>query len=82
MATQKNLKVSKGLLKAKMFEYLRIVESSGEALEVTDRGVSTCIILPIKKTKSLESIFEPYQGKLKVVGDLLESENEEWGELA
>lgn len=40
--------VSKGKLKAKMLEYFREVESSGEPLIVTDRGRKVLEIRPIE----------------------------------
>ena len=40
--------VSKGKLKAKMLEYLREVEASGEPLVVTDRGREVLVIRPIE----------------------------------
>jgi prevent-host-death family protein len=74
--------VRKGELKAKMFEYLRAVEETGKPLLVTDHGTPTVIISPYHKKFSIDQIFAPFRDKFKVKGDLLESENDEWGELA
>jgi antitoxin (DNA-binding transcriptional repressor) of toxin-antitoxin stability system len=41
--------VSKGVLKAKMLEYFREVERTGESLVVTDRGREVLEIRPLKK---------------------------------
>ena len=77
-----NSTVSKGELKAKMYEYFRDVEESGESLVITDRGVPKLVVYPFKQVRTIHEVFSPYKGKMKINGDILESENDEWGELS
>lgn len=75
-------KVQKGDLKAKMFEYLRKVEETGEPLLVTDHGTPTVVIYPYYTKLSVEEIFGPFRSKFKAIDDVKASENEEWGDLS
>lgn len=74
--------VSKGELKAKMYEYFREVEESGESLLITDRGVPKLVVYPFKQVRTINEVFSPYRSKMKITGNILESENDEWGELS
>ena len=51
------MKVSKGLLKAKMLDYFRPVEQSGEELVVTSNNVPTLKVIPIKKKEGCRECF-------------------------
>jgi len=75
-------RTSKGELKAKMFEYLRIVEDTGQPLLVTDRGEPSIIIYRYEAKKSVDEIFGALRKSFKEHNNILESENSEWGELA
>jgi antitoxin (DNA-binding transcriptional repressor) of toxin-antitoxin stability system len=73
--------VSKGELKAKMLEYFRKVEKTGEELIVTDNRIPVLKVLPIKKKKNVEEVFAKIQGKVKYNEDILTPETEEWGDV-
>jgi len=60
------IKVSKGALKAKMLEYFRHVEKTGEELIVTNNNVPTLKVIPIKKKMSVEDVFGDLRGKVKL----------------
>jgi prevent-host-death family protein len=53
--------VSKGKLKAKMLEYFREVERTGEPLIVTDHGREVLEVRPVRKTSSVEEILAEYR---------------------
>ncbi len=55
------MSVSKGKLKARMLEYFREVERTGEPLIVTDRGREVLEIRPIRKTSTVEEILAEYR---------------------
>ena len=72
-------KVSKGLLKAKMFEYFREVEATGEPLVVTDRGKEVLKLVRITNSaESIDKVFEPFRGKLKFYEDPNAPTTDEW----
>jgi len=54
--------VSKGKLKAKMLEYFREVERTGETLVVTDHGQAVLEIRPLigKKFKTAQEVLDWY----------------------
>ncbi|MBC7792467.1 MAG: type II toxin-antitoxin system prevent-host-death family antitoxin, partial [Clostridia bacterium] len=49
--------VSKSALKARMLEFFRDVEKSGEELIVTDNNVPVLRVVPIKKRQSVDALF-------------------------
>ncbi len=55
--------VSKSKLKARMLEYFREVERTGETLEVTDRGRPVLRIVPVRKSVRIEDLQAKYAGK-------------------
>ena len=72
-------KVSKGLLKAKMFEFFREVEATGEPLVVTDRGKEVLKLVRITNgAESIDKVFEPFRGKLKFYEDPNAPTTDEW----
>jgi antitoxin (DNA-binding transcriptional repressor) of toxin-antitoxin stability system len=73
--------VSKGVLKAKMLEYFRNIEATGEELIVTSNKRPVLKIIPINQGKSIDILFEKYKNKLKYNKPLDEPETDEWGEL-
>jgi len=71
--------VSKGVLKAKMLAYFRMVEETGEPLVVTDRRKPVLKVEPIRSRESLVSAFADLQGKLTGSDeDLLAPTTDEW----
>ena len=74
-------KVSKSILKAKMFEYFRALEDSGEALIVTDFGKPVLKIVPYHEGKSIEELFSDLRPKAKFTRQaVLASTEDEWSE--
>jgi prevent-host-death family protein len=74
------IKVSKGLLKAKMLEYFRRVEQTGEELIVTNNNIPTLKVIPIKEKHSVEEVFGDLIGKVKIDDSIMKPELEEWGD--
>ena len=73
------IKVSKGALKAKMLEYFRHVEKTGEELVVTNNNVPTLKVIPIKKKMSVEDVFGDLRGKVRLDDSIMKPETDEWG---
>lgn len=72
--------VSKGVLKDKMLEYFRRVESTGEELIVTDHRKPALKVVPFKQKVSLKDLFAKYQGKAAYRAPINEPETDEWGD--
>ena len=73
--------VSKGVLKAKMLEYFRQVEETGEELIVTSHRTPVLRIQPIKPKKSIQEIFGHHWGKVDIPDTIMDPEMEEWGDI-
>jgi prevent-host-death family protein len=73
--------VSKSKLKAKLLEFLRLVEAGGEEIIVTDRGKPVLKISQYAKKTSTEELFGQMRGKIRYFEDLTTPTTEEWGEL-
>ncbi|MEN8149727.1 MAG: type II toxin-antitoxin system prevent-host-death family antitoxin [Planctomycetota bacterium] len=73
--------VSKSLLKAKMLEYFRRVEETGEELIVTSHGTPTLKVVPIRSKVTPEAAFGVIRERAEAHGDPVEPETEEWGEV-
>ncbi len=73
------IKVSKGELKAKMLEYFRRVEQTGEELVVTSNNIPTLRVIPISKKNSVEEVFRDLRGKVSIDDSILDPETAEWG---
>ena len=73
--------VSKSELKAKMLEYFRRVEQTGEELIVTNNRIPILKVSPLVKNKSPKEVFKGYQGKVKYNEDILTDTSREWGEI-
>lgn len=70
----------KSELKAKMFEYLRQIEKTGEKLIVTDFGKPVLVILPYSAGKSVDELFADVRGKVALSDEVvLKSTTDEWG---
>jgi prevent-host-death family protein len=72
--------VSKSVLKAKILEYLRRVEESGEELVVTDNNRPTVRIVPIREREPASVTFADVRGKVLYRGDPLAPTTDEWPE--
>ena len=70
--------IAKNAIKARLLEYFRYVESSGEEIIVTDNGKPSVRICPIKKSESVEELFKEYRGRITVTGDILGPTDAEW----
>ena len=74
--------VSKGVLKAKMLEYFRRIEKTGEEIVVTDHRTPVIRINPIKtKKRTVDEVFKDLRGKVKYYDDIMKPETEEWGDI-
>ena len=74
------IEVSKSVLKAKMLEYFRRVEETGEELIVTDNNRPVVRVVRIRQRVPAAETFSDVRGKLVYHADVLEPETEEWGE--
>jgi len=72
--------VSKGALKAKMLEYFRKVEESGEELVVTDNNRPVLRIVPIRQRVPAAEMFADVRGKIVYREDVLSPTTDEWAE--
>jgi len=70
--------VAKGKLKARMLEYFRRVEESGEELVVTDNRVPVLRVVPYRRKLDPEEAFGDLRGRVKYRGDITEPETREW----
>jgi len=72
--------VSKGVLKAKMLEYLRWVEDTGDELVVTDNNRPVVRIVAIAKRTAAADAFADVQGRVQYHEDILAPTTQEWPE--
>ncbi|MCK5058750.1 MAG: prevent-host-death protein [Candidatus Aminicenantes bacterium] len=75
------ISVSKSQLKAKMLEYFRQVEQSGEELIVTNNRIPVLKVTPIRKKRETAEVFGDMRGKVKYHQDILTPETDEWPEV-
>ncbi len=73
--------VAKGVLKAKMLEYFRRIEKTGEELIVTDSNRPVLRVIPLTKKRRPDEVFGPFRGRLRYQGELTEGTEAEWPEL-
>jgi antitoxin (DNA-binding transcriptional repressor) of toxin-antitoxin stability system len=74
--------ISKSKLKANMLRIFRELEESGEELIVTDNNRPALIIRPLKRKRSVDEVFGPYRGKMKILEDDINSPTtEDWEAL-
>lgn len=74
------VEVSKSVLKAKMLEYLRRVEETGEELVVTDNGRPVVKVIAIRATSSAADAFGDVRGRVVYREDILAPTTDEWPE--
>jgi prevent-host-death family protein len=55
--------VTKSKLKARMLEYFREVERTGEPLVVTDHGREVLEVRPIRKRATAQNVLAEYHGR-------------------
>jgi prevent-host-death family protein len=72
--------VSKSALKARMLEYFRRVEDTGEELIVTDNNVPVLRIVPIRKRVPAALLFADVRGRVVYHADPLAPTSDEWPE--
>jgi len=72
--------VSKSALKAKMLEYFRKVEETGEELVVTDNNQPTLRIVPIRRRVPASVAFADVRGQVVYNEDILASTADEWSD--
>lgn len=72
--------VSKSALKARMLEYFRLVEQTGEELIVTDNNRPVLKVVPIRQRKPAREIFGDVRGKVVYREDVLAPTTDEWPE--
>jgi prevent-host-death family protein len=72
--------VSKSALKAKMLEYFRQVEETGEDLVVTDNGRPVAKVVAIRARTSAAEAFGDVRGHVVYHDDLLAPTIDEWPE--
>ncbi len=72
--------VSKGALKAKMLEYFREVERTGEELVVTDNSRPVLKVVPIRRRRSAAEVFADVRGRVVYHEDIMTPTTDEWPE--
>ncbi len=72
--------VSKSALKAKMLEYFRKVEETGQELVVTDNNVPVLRIVPIRKRVAAAVLFADVRGRVTYHEDPTAPTTDEWRE--
>ena len=73
--------VSKSVLKARMLEFFRQVEQTGEELVVTNAGVPVLKVVPFTQKQTVQSAFADVRGNLTWTGDLNEPTLSEWADV-
>lgn len=72
--------ISKSALKAKMLEYFRRVEETGQELVVTDNNEPVLRIVPIRKRVPAAVLFADVRGRVVYHEDPIASTSDEWAE--
>jgi len=72
--------VSKGVLKARMLEYFRKVEETGEELVVTDNNRPVLRIVPIRRRVPAAEMFADVRQRIVYRDDVLSPTTDEWPE--
>ena len=70
--------VSKSALKAKMLEYFRRVEETGQELVVTDNNEPVLRIVPIRKRIPMATLFADVRGRVIYHEDPATPTTDEW----
>jgi prevent-host-death family protein len=72
--------VSKSVLKARMLEYFRRVEETGEELIVTDNGRPVVKVVPVRVRARAADVFRDVRGRIAYHDDILTPTADEWSE--
>lgn len=72
--------VSKSALKAKMLEYFRQVEQTGEELIVLDNNRPVLKVVPFRTRRAAHEVFAEARGKVVYREDVLTPTSTEWPE--
>lgn len=72
--------VSKSALKARMLEYFRQVEQTGEELIVTDNNRPVLKVVPIRSVQTAAQLFSDVRGKVVYHEDILAPTLDEWAD--
>jgi prevent-host-death family protein len=72
--------ISKSALKAKMLEYFRRVEETGEELVITDNNEPVIRIVPIRRRRPASEVFADVRGRVVYGEDILAPTSDEWSE--
>jgi prevent-host-death family protein len=75
------MQISKSKLKAKLLEYLRLVESHNEEIVITDRGKPVLKISRYTTSPTTEELFDSMRGKVTYFEDITTPTSEEWSEI-
>jgi len=70
--------VSKSALKARMLEYFRKVEQTGEELIVTSDGRPVLRVVPYTTQENVSDLFADVRGRLAFSGDADAPTSAEW----
>ena len=73
-------RVSKGVLKAKMLEYFREVEQTGEELIVTDNNTPVLKVVPLRQRRATAEIFADVRGRVVYREEVVAPTTDEWPE--
>lgn len=71
--------IPKAMLKARLLEFLRDVEETGEPIIVTSHGTPVARITRIAPGSSVDALFADVRGSLAFAGDPDEPTTDEWG---
>lgn len=72
------MEVSKSEVKARLLEYLRRVERTGEELVVTDNGRPVVKIVPIGRRRPAKDLFRDLRGRVVYHDDIMKPTTDEW----
>lgn len=72
------MEISKTKLKAKLLEYLRLVEKQNEEIIITDHGKPVVKICKYKIHPTTEELFATLRGKVKYFEDITTPTADEW----
>jgi len=73
--------VSKSKLKARLLEYFRMVEESGDEIIVTNHNRPVLRISRLEATNQVHEVFADVRGSVSIDDSVLEPESDEWGEV-
>ena len=72
------MEVSKSALKAKMLEYFREIEETGEELIVTDHRRPVLRVVPLRARTPAAETFSDVRGRVVYHDDILAPTTDEW----